>query len=165
MADIRIALDLVSAQPIGVTGAGGHTTRSMTGRATLSWSSRTETQVLRVGYCDTTPMHVHIQGAREHNLRDVDVRFGDGHTVVTGVSGSGTTSLIFDTLYHEARQRFLEIFTLGSSRLRQLQYSVAPDRASADDDRLTSCGTGHSRSVPRGHLNPFKIVRAHHQSG
>lgn len=106
MADIRIALDLVSAQPIGVTGAGGHTTRSMTGRATLSWSSRTEAQVLRVGYCDTTPMHVHIQGAREHNLRDVDVRFGDGHTVVTGVSGSGTTSLIFDTLYHEARQRF-----------------------------------------------------------
>jgi excinuclease ABC subunit A len=63
-------------------------------------------------------MGIHIHGAREHNLRDLDVRFGDGLTVVTGVSGSGKTSLVFDTLYHEARRRFLEIFTLGSSRLR-----------------------------------------------
>ena len=38
---------------------------------------------------------------------------GDGLTVVTGVSGSGKTSLVFDTLYHEARRRFLEVFSLG----------------------------------------------------
>ena len=58
-------------------------------------------------------MAIRIEGAGEHNLKDVDVKIGDGLTVVTGVSGSGKTSLVFDTLYHEARRRFLEIFSLG----------------------------------------------------
>ncbi|MCU0519297.1 MAG: ATP-binding cassette domain-containing protein [Anaerolineae bacterium] len=58
-------------------------------------------------------MHIRIEGANEHNLKDVDVDIGDGLTVVTGVSGSGKTSLVFDTLYHEARRRFLEVFSLG----------------------------------------------------
>src|SRR5512133_2018282 len=63
-------------------------------------------------------MDIHVQGANEHNLRDLDVHFHDGLTVVTGVSGSGKTSLVFDTLYHEARRRFLEIYALGSTGLR-----------------------------------------------
>jgi excinuclease ABC subunit A len=63
-------------------------------------------------------MHIRIQGARQHNLQGVDVEFGDGLTVVTGISGSGKTSLVFDTLYHEARRRFLEVFELGSSKGR-----------------------------------------------
>jgi excinuclease ABC subunit A len=61
---------------------------------------------------------ISIQGAREHNLKDIDVEINEGLTVVTGVSGSGKTSLVFDTLYHEARRRFLEIYSLGSSGLR-----------------------------------------------
>ncbi|HUS79168.1 MAG TPA: hypothetical protein VM050_10990, partial [Patescibacteria group bacterium] len=65
-------------------------------------------------------MKIRIRGASEHNLKDVDAEFGDGLTVVTGVSGSGKTSLVFDTLYHEARRRYLEAFSVGSpgSRLR-----------------------------------------------
>ncbi len=63
-------------------------------------------------------MDIHIREAREHNLRGIDVRFGNGLTVVTGVSGSGKTSLVFDTLYHEARRRFLEVYSLGSTGLR-----------------------------------------------
>ncbi len=58
-------------------------------------------------------MKIRIEGANEHNLKDVSAEIGDGLTVVTGVSGSGKTSLVFDTLYHEARRRFLEIFSLG----------------------------------------------------
>ncbi|HNT78668.1 MAG TPA: hypothetical protein PKH77_26970, partial [Anaerolineae bacterium] len=58
-------------------------------------------------------MPIHILGAQEHNLQTIDVEFEDGLTVVTGVSGSGKTSLVFDTLYHEAQRRFLEIFSLG----------------------------------------------------
>ena len=59
-------------------------------------------------------MEIKIRGASEHNLKDVDVDIGDGLTVVTGVSGSGKTSLVFDTLYHEARRRFLEVFSKGN---------------------------------------------------
>ena len=63
-------------------------------------------------------MPIRIHGAAEHNLKHLDIDFPDGLTVVTGVSGSGKTSLVFDTLYHEARRRFLEIYALGSSELR-----------------------------------------------
>jgi excinuclease ABC subunit A len=59
---------------------------------------------------------IEITGARENNLQNIDVEFKrDQVTVVTGVSGSGKSSLVFDTVYHEARRRFLEIFSLGSS--------------------------------------------------
>jgi excinuclease ABC subunit A len=57
---------------------------------------------------------VDIRGATEHTLRDVDVSFGAGITAVVGVSGSGKSSLIADTLFHEARRRFLETLSLGS---------------------------------------------------
>jgi excinuclease ABC subunit A len=63
-------------------------------------------------------MHIHVQGANANNLKGVDADFGEGLTVVTGVSGSGKTSLAFDTLYHEARRRFLEVLALGSTSLR-----------------------------------------------
>ena len=58
-------------------------------------------------------MTIRVRGANEHNLRDIDVEFGDGLTVVTGVSGSGKTSLVLDTLYHETRRCFLDVFASG----------------------------------------------------
>ncbi|MFD5682632.1 excinuclease ABC subunit UvrA [Streptomyces bacillaris] len=48
-----------------------------------------------------------IEGAAENNLRDIDVDLGEGITAVVGASGSGKSSLVFDTLHREARHRFL----------------------------------------------------------
>lgn len=63
-------------------------------------------------------MEIKIRGAQEHNLKDIDVNIKDGLTVVTGVSGSGKTSLIFDVLYKEARRRFLEAFSVNKDEMK-----------------------------------------------
>ena len=69
-------------------------------------------------------MNIRVIGASEHNLKQVDARFEDGLTVVTGVSGSGKTSLVFDTLYHEAHRRFLDVFLYGRSGQRLVPARV-----------------------------------------
>src|SRR5512137_2162307 len=50
-----------------------------------------------------------IRGAREHNLRNLDLRLPrQSLVVITGVSGSGKSSLAFDTLYAEGQRRYVE---------------------------------------------------------
>ena len=56
-------------------------------------------------------MTIKIQGAKENNLKNINLEVKDGLTVVTGVSGSGKSSLVYDTIYHEARRRFIDVFT------------------------------------------------------
>jgi excinuclease ABC subunit A len=65
-----------------------------------------------------TPGYVTVRGAREHNLRDVDVDVPrDALVVFTGVSGSGKSSLVFATLYAEAQRRYLESVAPYARRL------------------------------------------------
>src|SRR6187397_2267735 len=61
---------------------------------------------------------VRVRGAREHNLKDVDLRIPrDALVVFTGVSGSGKSSLAFGTLYAEAQRRYLESVSPYARRL------------------------------------------------
>src|ERR671913_1225280 len=61
---------------------------------------------------------VRVRGAREHNLRDIDVRIPRNALVVfTGVSGSGKSSLAFGTIYAEAQRRYLESVAPYARRL------------------------------------------------
>ncbi|MGZ3924411.1 MAG: excinuclease ABC subunit A, partial [Flavisolibacter sp.] len=61
---------------------------------------------------------VHVRGAREHNLKNINVKIPrDSLVVFTGVSGSGKSSLAFGTLYAEAQRRYLESVSPYARRL------------------------------------------------
>ncbi|MBL7076309.1 MAG: excinuclease ABC subunit UvrA [Kiritimatiellae bacterium] len=64
-----------------------------------------------------------IAGAREHNLKDISVRIPrDKLTVITGLSGSGKSSLAFDTLYAEGQRRYVESLSAYARQfLKQMQ--------------------------------------------
>ena len=56
--------------------------------------------------------NIHVWGAREHNLKNIDVTIPrDSLTVITGLSGSGKSSLAFDTIYSEGQRRYIETFS------------------------------------------------------
>src|ERR1700710_2513282 len=61
---------------------------------------------------------VRVRGARQHNLKDIDVEIPrDALVVFTGVSGSGKSSLAFGTIYAEAQRRYLESVAPYARRL------------------------------------------------
>src|SRR5256714_13422632 len=67
-----------------------------------------------------------VRGAREHNLRNIDVTIPrDRLTVITGLSGSGESSLAFDTIYAEGQRRYVE--SLPASPRQFLGLMEKPD--------------------------------------
>src|SRR5215475_6060051 len=78
--------------------------------------------------------HVLIRGAREHNLRSVDVRIPKKKLVVlTGVSGSGKSSLAFDTLYAEGQPRY--------DSIRGLSPTISIEQKTTGSNPRSTVGT------------------------
>ncbi len=74
---------------------------------------------------------INIRGAREHNLKNVDVEIPrDTLTVITGLSGSGKSSLAFDTIYAEGQRRYVE--SLSAYARQFLELMQKPDVDSID---------------------------------
>ena len=70
--------------------------------------------------------YIKIRGAREHNLKNIDVDIPrDSFTVLTGLSGSGKSSLAFDTIYAEGQRRYME--SLSSYARQFLGQMEKPD--------------------------------------
>lgn len=75
--------------------------------------------------------YITIKGAREHNLKDIDVKIPrDKLVVITGLSGSGKSSLAFDTIYAEGQRRYVE--SLSAYARQFLGQMDKPDVDSID---------------------------------
>ncbi|NLB93497.1 MAG: hypothetical protein GX792_08755, partial [Bacteroidales bacterium] len=67
---------------------------------------------LAINVLDDNEEKITVHGARVHNLRNINVEIPRNKlTVITGLSGSGKTSLAFDTIYAEGQRRYIETFS------------------------------------------------------
>src|SRR5882762_9471175 len=95
---------------------------------------------------------IEVFGAREHNLKDIDIKVPKNKLVVfTGVSGSGKSSLAFDTIYNEGQRRYMESF---SAYARQF----VGDMERPDVDKITGLSPVISIEQKTTNKNPRSTV-------
>ncbi len=107
--------------------------------------------------------HINIKGARTNNLRNVDLRIPKNKlVVVTGVSGSGKSSITMDTLYAEGQRRYVESLSsyarqfLGRMKKPDVDYIRGICPAIAIEQRVT---TGNTRSTVGSMTEVYDFLR------
>ena len=88
---------------------------------------------------------IQVKGAREHNLKNIDIEIPrDQLVVITGLSGSGKSSLAFDTIYAEGQRRYVESLSsyarqfLGQMEKPDVDYIDGLSPAISIDQKTTS---------------------------
>ena len=110
------------------------------------------TKKARPGAADDTVEYIEVFGAREHNLKNIDIKIPKNKLVVfTGVSGSGKSSLAFDTIYNEGQRRYMESF---SAYARQF----VGDMERPDVDKITGLSPVISIEQKTTNKNPRSTV-------
>ncbi len=109
------------------------------------------------------PNHIIIKGARTNNLRNVDLSIPKNQlVVVTGVSGSGKSSITMDTLYAEGQRRYVESLSsyarqfLGRMKKPDVDYIRGICPAIAIEQRVT---TGNARSTVGSMTEVYEFLR------
>jgi excinuclease UvrABC ATPase subunit len=83
------------------------------------------------------PDFIRIRGARVHNLKNIPLSIPHNQlTVLTGVSGSGKSSLAFDTIYAEGQRRYVE----SSWAIQAFHWTQAPPRSEGESSDSASLG-------------------------
>ncbi len=101
---------------------------------------------------EITEEYIEVYGAREHNLKNLDIKIPKNKLVVfTGVSGSGKSSLAFDTIYNEGQRRYMESF---SAYARQF----VGDMERPDVDKITGLSPVISIEQKTTNKNPRSTV-------
>ena len=106
----------------------------------------------KIAIFSTDDEQIHVFGAREHNLKNIDISIPKNKLVVfTGVSGSGKSSLAFDTIYNEGQRRYMESF---SAYARQF----IGDMERPDVDKITGLSPVISIEQKTTNKNPRSTV-------
>ena len=89
--------------------------------------------------------HITVRGAREHNLKGIDIAIPrESLTVITGLSGSGKSSLAFDTIYAEGQRRYVESLSAYAGQFLEMMQKpdvehidgLSPAISGVDERRL-----------------------------
>lgn len=112
-----------------------------------------------MGKHDELTKYIKIRGAREHNLKGIDIDIPrDEFVVLTGLSGSGKSSLAFDTIYAEGQRRYMESLSsyarmflgrMEKPNVESIRGTVAGnfDRPEVDQSQSAFYGWNRDRNI------------------